>query len=485
MLRSASRLSLLLAGSALLMLGAVVLGGCGSSRATRLPDVVLFVVDTLRADRLPTAGYERDTAPNLRALAERGVVFERARAPAPWTLPSVGSILTGSMPTTHGAGVWQLTEGVGPAGRFTPMSLAPDAVTIAGRVRELGYRTIGRSANPYSLKGLGNGFEEFEVQEGSADELVDWAIDRLGPTSERPTLLWLQPMDVHEPHDIPPEFVDRFPTPEAGPREPRHEAFENAPFARASPEELRRFRTHRSAVYDGAVAYVDHAFGRLLDALDARGTLDDTWIVFTSDHGEELWDHQRVGHGHTMFEELLHVPLVIAGPGAAAGHRVSTPVSLVDIAPTLLDCLGLKPELGPHTHGRTLRPALAGGDVPRHPLFSKQSQPGPEQFAMLDLDDRKLVYPVRGTAKPKVFDLAGDPEELHPLPLGRGDPEFDELARKTRRFFESLPKAAAREYESLGPAELARLRAVGYFGGARNRAGADGDDEEPDDAADR
>jgi arylsulfatase A-like enzyme len=342
--------------------------------------VVMIVIDTLRADALGTYGYNRATDPRLRALAAEGVVFECVRVASTWTKPSTASILTGLHPSVHGA-------------VFHDETLPPEAETLAEILRVAGHRTGAFSANPWISPtfGFGQGFDRFEVRrpsvlgsgtligkavftarlsfrnamtgllyralrsyerlvpshgetfedEPSGDLLTDRAMAWLDG-GEGPFFLYLHLMEPHAPYTPPSPFAGRFDPGGPGPAPDRYPAYSGMlPWDEGSPlvpDALARLR----AAYDGEVATADAAVGRLLGELDRRGLLDDALVCVTADHGEEFYEHRAWGHGHSLHPEVVRVPWILRLPGRAhAGRRVAGAVSSVDIAPTLLDLLGI------------------------------------------------------------------------------------------------------------------------------------------------
>jgi arylsulfatase A-like enzyme len=283
------------------------------------PLVVVYLVDTLRADHLPLYGYARDTAPELTRFAQDAVVYEQAIAAAPWTKPSVASLFTSLLPREH--------ECV----RFgTPLD--PALVTLAERLREGGYATGAVVVNPHvgaRDMQFDQGFDQFEARSSRrAGEVVDAALAFLDARRGRPTFLYVHTMDAHVPYEPPPPFDRRFPPfPEPGRGAAR-------PFADyKEPADRDRI----VGQYDGAIAYGDREFGRFVAALRERGLYDRATIVFLADHGEEFLEHGSWEHGRTLFDELVRVPLVVKSPGRRnAGRRVARQVQLVDVLPTIL-----------------------------------------------------------------------------------------------------------------------------------------------------
>jgi arylsulfatase A-like enzyme len=460
---------------------AASLVGCSKSNAAEAFDIVVCLIDAQRADRLSCYGGPRPTSPNIDALAKRGVLFERAYTPASWTLPAVASLFTGNMPSVHGAGVWQDDRGDG-----NPTPLAKPTTTLAERVRELGYHAYARATNPYVEFGCTQGFEEASTIPGSARDLVDWALEKGAADPAKPALFYLHFMDVHTARDLSPPDVDAFPTPEAGPRRREHLEFHTAVEQKLEGDALRNFATHRLATYDGALLATDRELGRLFRELPKiRNSRPRLWIL-VADHGEEFWEHKELqekcyhysrgycgmGHGHTLFEEVLRIPMIFAAEGIAgsdkiaSGIRLKTPVSLLDVPPTVLDLMGLGPKIATHTDGRSLRAALAGAEPPRIPLYAQQILYGHRRRSILDINDRKLIQVYDPRETPLLFDVAADPKERKDLRAEQTQ-QFAELDKKLKAYFETLDVLYTREEVEIDPALKADLQDIGYFGGRR------------------
>jgi arylsulfatase A-like enzyme len=331
---------------------------CGCApRATPVRSVVLVVVDTLRADHMSLYGYSRPTTPALERATSRALIFDRAFATSPWTLPSFASIFTGSEPEEHGAGRWVERDGApdpdGPLGRinvhgvekhFTPVD--ESRATLSEILGRHGYATAAFANNPFlhPIFGLARGFDLYDHESGGdlssrrADEMVSrtlaW-IESLAPGE--PFFAVLHLFDPHMAYDPPGSTAGRF---TSGIRSPVKLPFVNTPLARRyAPRILEANRRFIRAAYDEEILFVDTQVGRLLDRLAKLPS--DPLVVITADHGEELFDHESFGHGHTLYQELLHVPLLLLGPNVTPGH-VDTSVSIADIAPTILDAVGIE-----------------------------------------------------------------------------------------------------------------------------------------------
>lgn len=317
------------------------------------PNVLVIVVDTLRADHLSTYGYARPTSPNLTRIASQGVLFENAMAASSWTLPSHASMLTGRYPHEHKA-------------RFIDSTLTLRYPTLGEAFQRLGYRTAGFSASTYFFSrrtGLGRGFIHFEddfespasafpqTYYGERVEKMLYTLhlakDRIGRRNARqinqhalrwmessghshPFFVFLNYYDVHDPYLPPEPYLHRF-TKLAHPAGPIAMAWDW--FASLTPQQ----REGEMDAYDGAIQYTDTELGEFFRQLHQRGLDKNTIIVITSDHGEEFNEHGFMDHLNALYRELIHVPLIFWQPGTLpAGVRISTPISTVSLPATLL-----------------------------------------------------------------------------------------------------------------------------------------------------
>ena len=308
---------------------------CGEAPLPDRPNVVLVCIDTLRADHLGSYGYERETSPFIDGLAAESTVFADACATSSWTRPSVPSFMTGTYPLQHGL--------YGLEGQLTH-ALSQDAVTLAEVFAANGWRTGAIVRNPQLA--LGNGFEQgFEVyRDGSGDAAEIGRRARAwldGLEDEAPFFLYLHYLDAHWPYPIPDEYATRF-----GGAQLEDLWGADAGGVRDAINEREREHDPRDieqllGLYDGGIRFVDDELARVVDAIEARGEWNDTIVCIVSDHGEEFMEHGRIGHGHGLQENLLRVPWILRIPGRRA-RTIETPVSLIDVFPTLLGAAGIE-----------------------------------------------------------------------------------------------------------------------------------------------
>ncbi|MBN1334974.1 MAG: sulfatase [Deltaproteobacteria bacterium] len=425
------------------------------------PDIVLFVVDALRADALPAWGYDRPSAPHLDDLAARGVVFERAFSHSSWTLPAFASLLTGRLPSEHGA----VRD---PADRLRFGRLDPDLPTLATLLYDAGWRTAAWVNNVFLAPefALGRGFDTWDYegavgfQERSGTATVDAALAWLDAGSG-PAFLLVHVMEPHLPYLASP-VRGRFAGPPPAPF--------SLPFGDAEILDAIQGRTRVPddagrawirATYDEEVLDADRALGRLLDGLAARGRLEGTVVAFTADHGEEFWDHGGFEHGHTLYGELLHVPLVLAGPGLGAG-RVAVPVQHADLFRTLLALAGVSPP--PDVAGADLGASAIGPALASRPILSEDCLYGPARLAVTRGDERLILNLETRVANLFRLDEQGQSDALVP-----DGPELEADARPLLEAAFAVRgdldlHAPPQRIAPLHDEAIERLRALGYLG---------------------
>ena len=420
------------------------------------PDVVLVSIDTLRADHLGSYGYPKPTSPHLDRLAARGIVFDRAMAHAPSTLPSHVSIFTSTLPTEHRVMV------------ATESPLPDDLPTVAEVFLDAGYRTAafhsgGQLTDDLSID---RGFDEW-VHVGEAfAPIVERGCEWLG-TSTEPAFLFLHTYEIHHPYRPRPELLALFDDGYTGPLPPNIEIDDHLrPINGQSEVTLEiddRDLAYIVATYDAELRSVDESIGRLVDCLEEQGRLDRTLFAITSDHGEEFGEHGWVGwHSHTLYDELLHVPLILRLPGdREAGRRVGPAVRSIDIAPTLLDVTGIPAPDG--FRGRSLLP-LALGEAP-------EARPA-DTVTISMRDHRGLVpgnisvrSPTHKLIGARLYDLLQDPRET--VDVAAASPGVATALKVHRDAAITLARpirSGLSEGESrLDEQTLEELRALGYL----------------------
>jgi arylsulfatase A-like enzyme len=446
---------------------ALALGARGvalmADRSPARPNVLLLSIDTLRADRLGTYGYARPTSPTLdQRLTTGGVVFEHAWSQSPKTTPSHMTMLTSLYPSVHGVALW---DGTGPA-----PSLSPRVHTLAEALKDAGYATAAFTAGGHMHRDRGfvQGFDLFK----HGDQLTRLT-DFLAARPRRPFFAFFHTYQVHDPYVPPPEVASAFvsdPVPAIAAAVERvlagvdgwtqaHKLF----WAPVNPGDRRHVR-HVSDLYDAGIRRMDDAtLTTILDALDTQGIANDTLVVFTSDHGEAFQEHGSFLH-EDLSPEVLHVPLVLRLPGRLpAGRRVTAPVGLVDLAPTILDLVGL-PGL-PDAQGVSIADLARGApdDAGPRAVFAEFSLPGRSYEAIR----RDGLTVVRDRDTVRAWNAVADPGEHAAL-----ESPSDERTHALRAELDRWHAANLRLAKTLGPRagdEVApspetvdQLRALGY-----------------------
>jgi len=414
-------------GAGLTLLLILALSACAKPVSGGRPNLLLITIDTLRPDRLSCYSPRYVQTPNIDRMAAGGVIFTRAFAHTPMTLPSHANILLGTTPLQHGVhdnGIFRVPENL---------------PNLATHLKQSGYAT-GAVVGAFPLDsrfGLNRGFDsyddhygtgpfiEYQFIERKADAVVDNALAWLKETPG-PWFLWVHLFDPHQPYEPPEPFATKF----------------------------------RDDPYSGEAAYVDTALARLFGYLRDSGNADSTVVVLTGDHGQSLGEHGETTHGYFAYNSSLWVPLIIAGPGVKPG-RVDQNVCHIDIFPTVCDLMGLpKPA---YLRGQSLVPAIRGKELSARPIY----------FESLDPYYRDGWAPLRGFIEaqrkfidqpiPELYDLSADFGESKNL-AGR-DVERDraELARIVKAGTAAGTSAAAKP--RLDADAQRKLQSLGYVGG--------------------
>lgn len=426
------------------ILGSTLLIAACSSHDDSPPDIVLISIDTIRADHLGCTGHALARTPNIDRLATEGVLYEQCQTPVPITLPAHTTMLTGLLPPRHGVrnnATYRLGENV---------------PTLAGKLDEVGYKSgafVG--ALPLARRfGLDRGFDvyddglpdraasDFAFRERPATEVVAAALAWLDEQPpDRPVFLFVHFFEPHIPYDPPTPFAEPF----------------------------------RDHPYDGEIAAADAAVGLLLAGFSSRREAQPL-TVLTGDHGEGLGQHDEKTHALFLYQTTLHVPLILHAPDRwPAGRRISRPVTLCDLAPTLLAAAGVAATGRLESDGIVLDPA--GDEPPLRPLYAETLYPL-ENFSLSPAfalrSGREKVIRSR---RPLAFDLGLDPGETRNLAAGKEDALPDRIGHLLRRTDAALADLTARAVATAPrrtPAsrEQEALRSLGYLGGTSHAATA-------------
>jgi arylsulfatase len=411
--------------------------------------IVLVVVDTLRADHLGIYGHGGEISPNMDALGNSGWVYTQANSASSWTLPATASLLTGRNPSRHGAGA-NLGSGNSNHG------LNAQVPTLAEALSEAGYTTAGIVTNPWlkRLYGLGRGFDYYDDALGlghnplalqpmdqlglalmqdryytPADRQVDKALAFVQSQNDNGWFLFVHLMDPHGPYNPPAKHI------------------------RGKAED---FEDPVQRLYEAEIRYTDAELGRLLSALP-----ETAWVLLTSDHGEAFGEHPdaypdqpipgNTRHGHTLYQEVIHVPLIVRPPGGRAQQKVYTPVGSMDVAETIARIAGTT--LGPDGDAKALLEVLGEGETLGRPVLSEAIRYGMERKALLD-GAMKLIH---SESEDEIYALGSDPGETDNL--AATEPETLEA------LLQLLPEntVVAGTAAETSSAERERLKMLGYI----------------------
>jgi arylsulfatase A-like enzyme len=426
------------------------------------PNIVLVVADTLRADRVDGENRRPRLTPNLDALREDGAYFRNAHTTSSWTLPATVSIFVSQLPSWHGVSRWGSI-------------LGDELETLPELLRAGGYRTGGWSANRLITRerGFRQGFDEFRLllnpnwkfgmppesphAFAAAADLATAAITWLDevPAGESPTpfFIYLHFMEPHTPFLCPAESgVDC-------------EKAARALNRRVISSKAWDFSENQQGLidsfYDSDVRVMDDVLGQLRDALEERGLLSNTWILFTADHGEMLGEHGLYVHGQALFEETVQVPLLIRPPDGRA-LVIDAPVSVVDVAPTILAAARIpQPE---SFRGHSLLPVIEGESMAVRPIVTEllpvHGQPDQWQRHLVAVQQGSLKLVLGVDGEVLRFDLASDPDENSPRPAERSELEalLSEADVEIRHF-----EVEAGITPEITPEMREHLRGLGYL----------------------
>jgi arylsulfatase A-like enzyme len=443
------------------------------------PPIILLMVDTLRADYLGAYGFDGDVSPNLDRFASESVVFRKCFSQAPWTKPSIASLFTSLHVPVHG-----LRSHGGRFGRSASSERKPrrpatdtldeDVTTLAEALRAAGYATGAFIVNPWirAAHGFGQGFDVFKT-EGAGNAVTaerpfaaarKWMEDL---KESQAFFLYIHLMDVHGPYNAPEEDYDAVRRSRSLGDEQKlgkKQLAQMPPYLRRSawfPRESGSTREIR-ARYAAGIRAFDRRLADFLDGLRADGTLDEAIVILTSDHGEQLYEHRNWDHGNSLYDEELHVPLIIRLPGSRrTAAQVNRIVSLIDLMPTVLALVGV-PEVD-GLQGEDLHALLDGGAVGRDhaETFATAVKWKPSLYSARTETYKLIKDTERSDAGGELYDLQRDPAETKAV----GEPPaLKAMEDALKGFFAANER---RERLEPGSAEIApdvqeRLRALGY-----------------------
>ena len=447
---------------AIALAAGLIVGGCqcaprptgtftpaGDPIRLQFPDhnLVFVSFDALQAAHVGHLGNPRNTTPTLDALARDGFTFRHAYSVSSWTVPASMTWFTGVYPSEH-----RMTNkfAVYAPPRRTQArlkDLAPNLDTLAGVLRRAGYATGGFTGNAGVSGGLGydEGFDTyfFEADRfGGFDRSVPKALDWVRANRDKKFFLFLHGYDVHGQHVpaggldyrfVDPAYDRRFSGSEQEQEALREEGLDRGHLTLREAD-VRFWR----AVYDEKVQRADERFRQFLAEFDRLGLTDRTVFVVTSDHGTELYEHRRLDHGFTLYDELIRVPLILKVPGWTGPTAVADRVSSIDLMPTVLDLLVVRvPAVAKaQLRGTSLVPTMRGEPARRDVFAETDYRQYTYKRAVITPDGRKLIHTLE-TRRRELYDLAADPGETRDL--SATDPALaDELERKLFAHFKSI-----------------------------------------------
>jgi len=448
--------------SRLWLLALVAAIGCGAAnepiaKGPEVQNVIIVLVDTLRADHMSTYGHHRETTPFIDQFASGAVVFEHARSQAACTFPSVNSLMTSRYTDVFAR------QGKGHFG-------IPEAYpTIAEILDGHGYHTVAVSASPIVRDtpstlnpngGFGRGFDRFiEGCVWKHGACVNRKIFQVLKRLEEPFFLYLHYMEPHAYYQPHPKYEKKFAGPYDGfdfieqgnPKPISKMLYADGPKVEITDRDIQ----HLVDLYDDEIRYFDDVFRRLLGRLEALGQLDETIVVLASDHGEEFLEHGHIGHCRGIWDTLTRVPLVLRIPGVD-GRRLDAAVENLDIVPTILDYLGVDDE-GIGLEGKSLRPLIEGREESTLFAFAKQTEyrSADDGRFHLILDTNKNHF--------TLFDVRVDPLEQHDL-YDPSHPGLDPLGAALDGWIkETGRRVSLRDSVAADKAKEEELRALGYL----------------------
>lgn len=431
------------------------------------PDVLILLIDALRADELGSYGYPLETTPALDALAREGIVFRHTIAQSTFTKTSIASLFTGKNPYRHGIyeGQRQLTTG------FAADVLSEDERTLAESLLRRDILTGAWVQNSHLRKvmGFGQGFVRYHDQQGHIDRIHNAFQPFMnGPARRYPFFAYLHYIDLHDPYLPEPPYDTLFYNPLSSDQE--NDVYDGVNFAEwgawlsgvregrisLTDADIRQLR----AYYDGQLRYIDDEIGKLFERLRAKSLYDDTLIIVTSDHGDAFMEHGFVSHSWTPYDELIRVPLIVKLPGGrSAGKVIDDQVRLVDVMPTVLDAVGAP--IPPNIDGCSLLPLIEGQTLDESCQLAVSEIADDNSKPTLALRTSTIKYIHQSDAPDELYDLQTDPGELTNI--------VDDRPEDAARLLAIATSLVAQRRQDVGQTNLdasaiRELKALGYIG---------------------
>jgi arylsulfatase A-like enzyme len=432
-------------------------GGCSRGKLSQRPNIILITLDTTRADRLSCYGYQRRTSPNIDKLALQSLRYVNALATSSWTLPSHASLFTGKFTSSHGAeynadGPLKLVDAIaGPSQMdvYKARGLAQNEITLASILKQYGYSTAAVVAGPWLKRvfGLDKGFDFYDDNEIStadgrtarqvSNATVKWLNGR---SDDKPFFLFLNYFDPHAPYMAPEGFAWFF--------MPENNQFSG----------IKKFTAQeKNALYDGEILYMDHYTGLLWNKLEQEKLYDNALIIVTADHGELLGEHEIFGHGQFLYQEELHVPLLVKYPSGEVSPAVANDrIQLTDIMALILERLSLE-----------LPPGVQSGPVGQlgHPIMAEVYP----LAALRKTGDWRAIFQEQykflwnSLGNNMLFNLAADPREQNNLVV-KDPARAEAMLSALNRYLAQLPPPGAVNpaAQQPDPETQKALKSLGY-----------------------
>ena len=434
--------------------------GCAGQRSGPTKDLVVFVVvDTLRRDHLGIFGYDRETSPFIDHLAKDSLFLANMVSHASQTVPSVASIITSTLPSVHGIQFYSGRMNFGPSAPLAPV-LRRELTTMAEYFSEAGFHTIGLVANPWlrSEFGFAQGFDDYflhpcfrmatdRATRCDGRDLTSRAIQYIRHAQNgRKVFLYLHYMDVHHPYG-PANNVPRFFRPAQG-----NYAYRDGLVRGLTNADLE----FTEALYDEKIGYLDELLSDLMDVLGEVALKHRSILIVTSDHGDEFYEHGGLGHGTTLYNELINSFAILWGPGVFPAQKITRYIPAMDLLPTLLEALQIEPDAG--VQGHSLWPLIyeRGEAVKDRPIVSELGDRKAVIFdrwkLILDLDSGQETF----------YDIGSD-GQIETMPTTLPDERKKEEMLRTLLSVLGTDSDEGVEFESIDPATLRRLRSLGYL----------------------
>jgi len=427
--------------------------------------VIVILVDTLRTDVLGCYGATYGATQHMDDLAREGFRFDQAIATSGWTLPSVASLFTGTWPTIHG--------GLGKHMMLSP--IRDELPTAAEVLQEAGYETSAftNAAFLNPALHLDRGFDRYNHMDARndetrrADETVDLVLELMTERKDQTNFVFVHLFDPHLDYDPPADYRTRFTGGRSRPAPPLGFTALEAAESMEGGRPRDTIIDYIKGVYLGEVNFVDDQIGRLVDGLKQLGIYDRTTLVVTSDHGEEFWDHGEFEHGHSLYDELVRVPLIIKLPSdlLLTGRTIDHQVRNLDIMPTVFELGDVDQPAS--FRGVSLLPMLRGEPSEELPAFSEATLYGRDMLSWRR-SGYKLIYEMDSEDENPIelYDIATDPEERHDLVASQPEQAY-RMHAELQRFVEELIAATKDMSElepiSVAPDHLEELKSLGYI----------------------